>query len=125
MLRRGQAGSIGVQIKHLVPQLLVIPMHLLNDLLRAADQCRTALDRVLEGVEHLRYSLLTKRHLPGLKDRAVCRYGFLGSLGGVVSGRARSNRRVSRIAPVVRPAFPVVTDQCGVRLNGIGDIRRE
>ena len=58
-------------MQHLVAQLLVVPMHLLNDLLRAADQSRTALDRVLQRVEHGRDTLPAKRRLPGLENRAV------------------------------------------------------
>src|SRR3954468_9527690 len=52
VLLLGQAVAIGVYIEYLVPELLVVPQHLVDDLLRAADQGRTALNGVLERVEH-------------------------------------------------------------------------
>ena len=38
VLSPGQAVAIGVYMEHLVSHLLVVPKHLVDDLLRAADQ---------------------------------------------------------------------------------------
>src|SRR6266853_2989106 len=46
-------------------------------------------------------------------------------LSCVVTGGAGADQRVRGIVTVERPAFPVVPDQGGVRLDGIGDVRRE
>ena len=40
-----------LQVQHAVPELLVVPVDLLDDLLRAADQGGAALDEVLQGGE--------------------------------------------------------------------------
>ena len=46
-----QPARVGVQVQHGVPELLVVAVHLLDDLLRAADQRRAALDEVLQRRE--------------------------------------------------------------------------
>ena len=45
----GQAAGVRVQVQHAVPELLVVAVHLVDDLLRAADQRGAALDEVLQG----------------------------------------------------------------------------
>src|SRR5437867_3014346 len=76
-------------------------------------------------MEHRLDPPLTERRQPGLEDRAVCREGLLRRLGAVVAGGTGADQRVRGIVTVERPAFPVVPDQDGVRLDGIGDVRRE
>ena len=51
MLRVGEAAGVGVQVQHAVAELLVVAVHLLDDLGRAADQRRGPLDEVLQGGE--------------------------------------------------------------------------
>ena len=48
MLSVGQPASVGVQVQHAVPELLVIAVHLVDHLLRTADQRRAALDEVVQ-----------------------------------------------------------------------------
>src|SRR5205807_7356914 len=88
VLLLGQAITIGVDVEHLVPQLLVIPQHFVDDLLRAANQSRTALDGVLERVEHRLHAPPAHRCQPRLEDRAIRRNGLLRRFGGVMSGGA-------------------------------------
>ena len=47
----GQPVGVGLQVHDLVAEPLVVAVHLVDDLLRAADQDRAALDRVLQGGE--------------------------------------------------------------------------
>ena len=122
----GQAVAVGVQVEHLVSELLVVAMHLVDDLLRAADQGRAALDGVLERSGRPAGSPPpADRRQPGLEDRPVVVEGFLRGPGGVVARRCRRRPRVRRIVAVERPAFPVVADQLGVRLDRVGDVRGE
>jgi hypothetical protein len=44
----GEPARVGMQVQHGVPELRVVAVHLLDYLLRAADQRRTAGDEVLE-----------------------------------------------------------------------------
>ena len=52
VLRVGQAAGVGVQVQDRVAELLVVAVHLLDHLGRAADQGRGALDEVLQRREH-------------------------------------------------------------------------
>src|SRR5262252_3281611 len=88
VLRPGQAVAIGVYMEHLVPHLLVVSQRLVDDLLWAADQGRTALDGVLERMEHWLHPPPAHCRQPGLEDRAVRRDRLLRRLGAVVSGGA-------------------------------------
>jgi hypothetical protein len=44
----GEPARVGMQVQHGMPELRVVPVHLLDDLLRAADERRTAGDEVLK-----------------------------------------------------------------------------
>jgi hypothetical protein len=73
----GEAVTVGVYMEHLVPHLRVVPKYLVDDLLRAADQGRTALDGVLEGMEHWLNTAPAHCRQAGLEYRAVRRDGVL------------------------------------------------
>src|SRR5215467_9501009 len=125
MLLLGQAVAIGVYMEHLVSHLLVVPQYLVDDLLWAADQGRTALDGVLERMEHRLHPPPAHCRQPGLEDRAVRRDGLLRRLGTVVAGGAGADQGVRGVVLIERSAFPVVSEQGSIRLDGIGDVRRE
>jgi len=106
-----------------VPELLVIAVHLVDHLGRAADQRRTALDKVLE---RWKYLLLTEASLQGP--------GTLRTLGGSERLRpasfVRRNSRgcLPRPSPAPDrgrsgPACAVVAHQLRVRFDRIGHIR--
>src|SRR5689334_11751704 len=84
VLLLGQAIAIGVHMQHLVPHLRVVPKHLVDDLLWATDQGRTALDSVLDRVEHRLHPPSAHRCEPGLENRSIRRDSFLRRLGAVV-----------------------------------------
>lgn len=52
MLGVGEPARVSVHVEHAVPELLVVAVHFVDHLLRAADQRRAALDEVLQGGEH-------------------------------------------------------------------------
>ena len=67
----GQAVPVGGDVQHLVAELLVVAVHLLDDLLRAADQRGAALDRVLQGGKHDLHTMLPLHGKAGFEDRPV------------------------------------------------------
>src|SRR5262249_4209490 len=69
----GQAVAIGVYMEHLVPHLLVVSQHLVDDLLWAADQGRPAPEGALDRKERRLHPPPAHRRKPGLEDRAVRR----------------------------------------------------
>ncbi|MDQ0766886.1 hypothetical protein QF027_009521 [Streptomyces canus] len=61
----------------------------------------------------------------GFEDRAVRGQGLLGGGGNVGTRSAGPDSDVGRVVAVELPAFAVEADQLGIRLDGVGDVRRE
>ncbi len=121
----GQPARVGLDVLHGVPEPFVIAVHLVDDLLRTADQGRAALDEVLQRLEdHRQARPLLERQI-ALEDGPVDLQRLLGRGGHVQARRARTDGDVRRVVAVVLPALPVVPDQLGVGLDGVGDVRRE
>ncbi len=121
----GQSARVGVHMEDAVPEPLVVAVHLVDDLLRAADQGGAALDEVLHRLEDHRQPGLLLEGQVGLEDRPVGLGRLLGGAGDQQPGRAGADREPRRVVAVVRPALPVVVDQLGVGLDGVRDVRGE
>ncbi|MDG6109823.1 hypothetical protein PQF33_47770 [Dactylosporangium aurantiacum] len=125
MLFVGEPVRVGLHVHHLVAEPVVVPVDLVDDLLRAADEDRAACDRVLEGVEDRFDPDASEGLQAGVEDRPVRVDRVLRAFGDVQAGGAGADERGGRVVAVEGEPLAVVRDQLGVGLDRVGDVGGE
>src|SRR3984957_3881894 len=117
--------GIGTQVYHFVPELLVIAAQLVDHLLRTTDQRRAARDEILDRFEHRRNPGAACERQTCLEHWTVGGPRLLRSRRHIDPRGSGTDQGVLGPVAVELPSLPVVSDQFGVGLDGIADVRGE